>query len=166
LAWCEANTVDYVFGLARNARLEGRIADALDESRLLSQANAGQPARLFRDFDWSTKENWSRRRRVISKAEWARGEANPRFLVTSFSADGLARQATLRKALLRARRDGEPHQGMPGRPVRRPHLDATMRANQLRLWFASMAYVLIFAPCAASRSPTRRWPTRPAARSA
>jgi Transposase DDE domain group 1 len=41
MAWCEANKVDYVFGLARNARLEGRIADALDEARLLSQANAG-----------------------------------------------------------------------------------------------------------------------------
>ena len=82
MAWCEANKVDYVFGLARNARLEARIADALDEARLLSQANAGLPARVFRDFDWSTKESWSRRRRVIGKAEWTRGEANPRFIVT------------------------------------------------------------------------------------
>ena len=83
MAWCEANKVDYVFGLARNARLEGRLFDALDEARLLSQANAGQPARVFRDFDWSTKDSWSRRRRVIGKAEWTGGEANPRFLVTS-----------------------------------------------------------------------------------
>ncbi len=85
MAWCEANAVDYGFGLARNERLEGRIADALDEARLLSQANAGQPARAFRDFEWSTKESWSRRRRVIGKAEWTGGEANPRFLVTSTS---------------------------------------------------------------------------------
>jgi hypothetical protein len=48
----EANAVDYVYGLARNARLEARIADALSEAQLLSQANGGQPARVFRDFDW------------------------------------------------------------------------------------------------------------------
>ena len=87
MAWCEANEVDYVFGLARNARLEGRIADALDQARLQSLANGGQPARAFRDFEWSTKDSWSRRRRVIGKAEWARGEANPRFVVTSLKAD-------------------------------------------------------------------------------
>ena len=52
MAWCEANRADYVFGLARNARLEARIADALSEAQLLSQANGGQPARVFRDFDW------------------------------------------------------------------------------------------------------------------
>src|SRR6202161_4716154 len=69
MAWCEANAVDYVFGLARNARLEARIADALSEARTMSQANEGQPARVFRDFEWSTKESWSRRRRVIGKAE-------------------------------------------------------------------------------------------------
>jgi hypothetical protein len=76
-----------VFGLARNARLEARIADALSEARTMSQANEGQPARVFRDFEWSTKESWSRRRRVIGKAEWTGGEANPRFLVTSLKAD-------------------------------------------------------------------------------
>src|SRR5271163_3760934 len=52
MAWCEANAVDYVFGLARNARLEARIADALSEARTMSQANGGQPARVFRDFEW------------------------------------------------------------------------------------------------------------------
>ena len=87
MAWCEANQVEYVFGLARNARLEARLANALNEAQRLSEANAGQPARAFRDFDWSTKESWSRRRRVIGKAEWTHGEANPRFLVTSLKAD-------------------------------------------------------------------------------
>src|SRR5208282_3561103 len=51
--------------------------------RRMSQANASHPARVFRDFDWSTKESWSRRRRVIGRAEWTGDEANPRFLVTS-----------------------------------------------------------------------------------
>ena len=87
MAWCEANKVDYVFGLARNARLEARVSDALAEARRRSEAKAGQPARVFRDFLWTTKDSWSRRRRVIGKAEWTRGEANPRFLVTSLKPD-------------------------------------------------------------------------------
>src|SRR5271169_786026 len=87
MAWCEANKVDYVFGLARNERLQARIAEALADAERLSLAGQGKPARVFRDFLWSTKESWSRRRRVIAKAEWTGGEANPRFLVTSLKAD-------------------------------------------------------------------------------
>jgi len=86
MAWCEDHRVDYVFGLARNERLEKRIAQALDEARQASQAT-GKPARVFRDFLWSTRDSWSRRRRVIGKAEWTRGEANPRFVVTSLKPD-------------------------------------------------------------------------------
>src|SRR5919205_1411697 len=86
MLWCEQNRVDFVFGLARNTRLETRIAAALQEARTMVAAT-GRPARVFRDFLWSTKETWSRRRRVIAKAEWSRGEANPRFLVTSLKPD-------------------------------------------------------------------------------
>src|SRR5512134_3043913 len=82
MAWCEDHRVDYVFGLARNERLEKRLTQALDEARQASHAN-GKPARVFRDFLWSTRDSWSRRRRVIGKAEWSRDEANPRFIVTS-----------------------------------------------------------------------------------
>ncbi len=59
----------------------------MGEAERLSRAGAGRPARVFRDFEWTTKDSWSRRRRVIGKAEWTHGEANPRFLVTSFKAD-------------------------------------------------------------------------------
>jgi hypothetical protein len=70
--WCEANKVDYVFGLARNERLEARLAAALEEAKQKSVANGGAPARVFRDFLWTTKGSWSRRRRVIGKAEWTK----------------------------------------------------------------------------------------------
>ena len=92
MLWCEQNRVDFVFGLARNTRLETRIAAALQEARTMAEAT-GRPARVFRDFLWSTKETWSRRRRVIAKAEWTRGEANPRFLVTSLKPDQWAARA-------------------------------------------------------------------------
>ena len=80
MAWCEANRVDYVFGLARNARLVAEIAAELAEAEA---AATGKPARRFKDFRYATLDSWSRRRRVIAKAEWTRGEANPRFIVTS-----------------------------------------------------------------------------------
>ena len=145
MAWCEANKVDYVFGLARNARLEARLADAVDEAQRLSQANAGQPARVFRDFDWSTKDSWSRRRRVIGKAEWTRGEANPRFLVTSLNADAW-RAKPLYEELYCARGEMENRiKECQGDLFADRTSTATMRANQLRLWFASMAYALLCA---------------------
>src|SRR5262245_43632340 len=82
MAWCEDNAVDYVLGLARNDRLVAKIARQLAAAEEEAVATAA-PARRFRDFMWSTLDSWSRRRRVIGKAEWTRGQANPRFVVTS-----------------------------------------------------------------------------------
>ncbi len=144
MAWCEENRVDYVFGLTRNKRLENKIAPALEEACLASRAS-GQAARVFRDFMWSTKDSWSRRRRVIGKAEWTTLGANPRFIVTSLKPEHRVARA-LYEDLYCARGD------MKNR-IKECQLDLyadrtsahTMRANQLRLWFASFAYVLICA---------------------
>jgi hypothetical protein len=76
MAWCEANRVNYVFGLARNSRLVGEIAAEMAAACAEAEA-AGKPARRFRDFTWSTLDSWSRARRVIGKAEWTQGGANP-----------------------------------------------------------------------------------------
>src|SRR6266436_5901766 len=86
MAWCENKGVDYLFGLARNARLVAAIKPELGEAEKESQAT-GQPARRFKQLIWSTRKSWSRERRVIAKAEWTRGEENPRFIVTSLSTD-------------------------------------------------------------------------------
>ncbi|TIP94985.1 MAG: IS1380 family transposase [Mesorhizobium sp.] len=144
MAWCEQNRVDYVFGLARNERLETKIAPALEEASQASRAS-GQAARVFRDFMWSTKDSWSRRRRVIAKAEWTTLGANPRFIVTSLKPWRWAARA-LYEDLYCARGDMENR-------IKECQLDLyadrtsahTMRANQLRLWLASFAYVLICA---------------------
>jgi hypothetical protein len=144
MAWCEANRVDFLFGLARNERLVAEIAGELAEAAAESAA-LGKPARRFRDFAWRTLESWSRDRRVIGKAEWTGGEANPRFIVTSLKpAEAGARH--LYEATYCARGEMENR-------IKECQLDlfadrtsaATMRANQLRLWFASMAYVLLCA---------------------
>jgi Transposase DDE domain group 1 len=84
MRWCELNGVDYLFGLARNARLTAAITAELEAARHRSE-RTGRPARRFKDFTWSTLDSWSRERRVVAKAEWTGGGANPRFLVTSLS---------------------------------------------------------------------------------
>jgi hypothetical protein len=144
MAWCEANRVDFLFGLARNARLEGEIAGELAEAAKESQAT-GRPARRFRDFMWTTLDSWSRRRRVIGKAECTKGDPNPRFVVTSLKPKA-AEARYLYETVYCARGEMENR-------IKECQLDLfadrtsshTMRANQLRLWFASMAYVLICA---------------------
>jgi DDE family transposase len=144
MAWCEVNDVDYLFGLARNVRLVREIAAELAAAAAESTVT-GEPARRFKDFPWTTRDSWSRRRRVVGKAEWTQGEANPRFVVTSLGPDRAAACA-LYEELYCARGEMENR-------IKECQLDlfadrtsaATMRANQLRLWFASMAYVLVSA---------------------
>ena len=86
MAWCEANGVDFLFGLARNERLVAEIETELDRVAAKSR-RTGRPERRFKTFMWTTRRTWSRRRRVVAKAEWTKGEANPRFVVTSLRRD-------------------------------------------------------------------------------
>jgi hypothetical protein len=142
MAWCEQHRVDFVFGLARNPRLVGEIAAELEQARLAAE-HAGRPARRFREFLWTTLDSWSRQRRVIAKAEWTRGEANPRFLVTSLEPSE-AGARFLYERVYCARGDMENRiKECQGDLFGERTSAATMRANQLRLWFASMAYVLM-----------------------
>jgi Transposase DDE domain group 1 len=144
MAWCEANRVDFLFGLARNERLEAAIKDEMVQASLDS-LRTGKAARRFKDFMWSTLDSWSRNRRVVGKAEVTRAEANPRFVVTSLKSREVAAQY-LYEVIYCARGEMENR-------IKECQLDlfadrtsaATMRANQLRLWFAAAAYVLLCA---------------------
>jgi Transposase DDE domain group 1 len=144
MAWCETNAVDFLFGLARNSRLVGEIQAELTEAAEQSR-QTGKAARRFKDFTWTTRDSWSRQRRVVAKAEWTAGEANPRFVVTSLTRQEHEARHLYEK-LYCARGEMENR-------IKECQLDLyadrtsakTMRANQLRLWFASMAYVLLCA---------------------
>nr|MBO2515607.1 IS1380 family transposase [Gammaproteobacteria bacterium] len=142
MSWCESHDVDYVFGLARNKRLEKRLSTAMREAEREAR-RTGKPARVFRDFRYSTLDSWSRRRRVIGKAEHMLDKANPRYIVTS-----------LPKARWEARRLYERlycARGEMENRIKDAQLELfadrtschSFRANQLRLWFASFAYVLV-----------------------
>ncbi|HEY0104669.1 MAG TPA: IS1380 family transposase [Rhizomicrobium sp.] len=144
MAWCENQGVDYLFGLARNDRLAAEIIDELALAQEESE-RTGKPARRFKDFTWSTLKSWSRSRRVVAKAEWTGGDSNPRFIVTSLSRKESEARYLYEKVYC-ARGEMENR-------IKECQLDLfadrtsshTMRANQLRLWFASMAYGLITA---------------------
>jgi hypothetical protein len=144
MAWCEANKVDYLFGLARNERLASEIAAELAEARAEAEAT-GKPARRFKDFLWTTLDSWSRSRRVVAKAEWLGDKANPRFVVTSLGAERAAAK-TLYEDIYCARGDMENRiKEAQGDLFGERTSTRSMRANQLRLWFAAMAYALLCA---------------------
>jgi len=181
MAWCESNGVDYLFGLAKNERLNAALADDLAAAAKESEAT-GKSARRFKDFVYRTRDSWSRERRVVGKAEWmtptqadlddtaqrenneakkkkktkkkkkaktpapdAPGRGNPRFVVTSLSKERYEAR-TLYEERYCARGEMENR-------IKECQLDLfadrtschTMRANQLRLYLASFAYVLVSA---------------------
>jgi hypothetical protein len=144
MSWCEQNGVDYLLGLARNKRLTRAIGHELRQARQISERTA-RPARRFRDLTYRTRKSWSRRRRVVAKAEHTGDKSNPRFIVTSLSKQDWPMQS-LYEDLYCARGECENR-------IKEAQLDlfadrlstATFRANQLRLWLASAAYVLMHA---------------------
>jgi len=143
MAWCEKNRVDYVLGLARNPRLQRKIAGAMRDAKQKHQST-GQAARVYAELSYRTKKSWSRSRRVVAKAEYLDKGENPRFVVTSLPAESWE-AAALYEQTYCAR--GE----MENRIKEQLSLFAdrmsteTLRANQLRLYFSSLAYVLVHA---------------------
>lgn len=142
MAWCEAQGVDYVLGLAKNARLKVAIAAEMAAARTQYEGS-GQAARVFRDFRYRTRTSWSCERRVIGKAEHLSKGENPRFVVTTLSTHTLDARAVY-EDLYCARGEMENR-------IKEQQLalfaDRTstheMRSNQLRLYFSSFAYVLM-----------------------
>ena len=141
MGWCEANHVAYVFGLARNQRLAKIIGAQMHQARMLHQSS-GKAARVFTEFAYRTRKSWSRARRVVAKAEYLDKGQNPRFVVTSLGAEEWAAR-DLYERFYCAR--GE----MENRIKEQMCLFADrlstdeMKGNQLRLYFAALAYTLI-----------------------
>ncbi len=133
MTWCEANDVRYVLGLAGNSRLVRRIAPEMRKARLRAK-RTGQPARVFADFEYRTRKSWSAKRRVIGKAEWTNGEANPRFIVTNVhAAFGAARFLYEDVYCQRGEMENRLKECQGDLFADRTPAP-TMRANQLRLW--------------------------------
>ena len=142
MRWCEANGVDYLFGLAKNSRLLEILAAELHEAKE-QFSRTRQPTRVFKDFTYQTHESWSRARRVVGKAEHLAQGENPRFVVSSLSAASYPAQTWYEHDYC-GRGD------MENRIKEQPLFlfayrtsCATMRANQVRLLLSAVAYVVL-----------------------
>lgn len=141
MAWCERHGVDYILGLATNARLKREVAAALVQAKQQFEQTQ-QASRVFVEFQYQTLDSWSCTRRVVAKAEYLANGENPRFVVTSISAAELA-AAVLYEQHYCARGDMENRiKEQQLYMFARRTSCATMRANQLRLWFSAIAYTL------------------------
>lgn len=142
MTWCEAHGIDYVFGLAKNGRLNAIIAEELQRAKEQYEQTK-QASRVFKDFRYQTLQSWDQERRVVGKAEHLDKGSNPRFVVTSIEMRQMD-APTLYEQLYCARGDMENR-------IKEQQLflfaDRTsagkMRANQLRLYFSSAAYMLM-----------------------
>ncbi len=143
MRWCENKDIDYIFGLARNPRLKKLIEARMAQAEKHYEETK-TPARVFTEFFYATEKTWSRERRVIAKAEHLDKGANPRFVATSLSAEQMPAQELYEKGYC-ARGD------CPENRIKEQQLDpfadrtstGKMWSNQLRLYFSSMAYVLL-----------------------
>jgi hypothetical protein len=144
MRWCEEHGVDYVLGLARNARLQALLAPTMVRARERALL-VGGTTRVFSEFEYRTRQSWSRARRVIGKAEVLGEKENPRFVVTSLRDDGARfAPAALYEQTYCGRGDME-------NGIKEQQLDLFadrlscqgLASNQLRLWLAAFAYVLV-----------------------
>jgi Transposase DDE domain group 1 len=142
MTWCEQNKVDYIFGKAKNSRLEAEIKEEQELARQ-EYEKTGLAARVYKDFRYRTLDSWSRDRRVVAKAEQLAKGSNPRFIVTSLTKDEIeARELYEKQYCARGEMENR---------IKEQQLylfaDRTstrmMKSNQLRLWFSSIAYVLM-----------------------
>lgn len=151
MTWCEAHGVDYVFGLAKNARLLALIPDELEEAAAVCAATEA-PARVFAERTYQTLDSWSCARRVVAKAEQltasgpdGEGKRNPRFVVTSLpmvtvDAQTLYEQVYCARGEMENRIKEQQLMLFADRTSAGP-----LRANQLRLYYSAVAYLLLAA---------------------
>jgi hypothetical protein len=142
MSWCEDNGVDYVLGLQKNSRLEAEIATELLEAKLECE-RTGKAVRKFKEFEYQTLRSWKRRRRVVAKAEHLVDKANPRFVATSLREPDAQ---TVYEVDYSGRGDMENRIKEQKCFLFADRMSAeTMHANQLRLWFSAVAYLLMSA---------------------
>jgi hypothetical protein len=151
MAWCETHDVHYCFGLAPNARLRAEVEAPLADARARRCLTGAPSARAFADFEYQTLKSWSRARRVVGKAEVMAAGDNPRFIVTSLPREGFRGEdltrytaAALYENFYCARGDMENRLkqqvlDLPGDRMSTHDL----AGNQLRLWLATLAYLLM-----------------------
>jgi hypothetical protein len=153
MAWCEAQRpgVYYAFGLGPNSRLSGMISEALAAARARRCLTGAASAREFRDLEYQTRKSWSRSRRVVAKAEVMAAGDNPRFVVTNLPREGFRGEDRERFGAGRLYEGFYCARGEMENVLKQQVLDLPgdrmsthwLASNQLRLWLATLAYLLM-----------------------
>jgi hypothetical protein len=153
MAWVETQPeIYYCLGLAKNRVLIGKLTPALVTARMRRCLCGAPSVREFAEFDYQTQKSWSRARRVVGKAEVMAGGDNPRFIVTNLPARGFKGDqdrerfspARLYEELYCARGEMENVLKQQVLDLEADKLSTHFLAsNQLRLWLASFAYLLM-----------------------
>ena len=143
MSWCEASGVDYVFGLARNDRLVAELAAEFQQAQKQFE-DTGRASRVYKDFRYRTLKSWTRSRRVVGKAEVLEKGPNPRFIVTSLP-EKASRAVRLYEKRYCLRGDIENRIKEQFSLFADRLSTQTFRANQIRLYFSAVAYLLITA---------------------
>jgi hypothetical protein len=157
MAWCEGQKeVYYCLGLAKNSVLIGKLGPALTDA-CLRYCLSGASVRVFAELAYQTQKTWSRSRRVIGKAEVSVLGDNPRFIVTSLPVQGFKGDKD-RARFIPARLYEEVYcaRGEMENQLKQQTLDLQadrmsthyLASNQLRLWLATFAYLLLERLCA------------------
>lgn len=143
MSWCEVHGVRYVFGLARNKVLERIVRGSLRTAKSRQVANGSASERIFKDFRYRAKK-WGRlKRRVVGKAEYTAQGANPRFIITNVPMTEVDAQELYEQVYC--------ERGNMENRIKEQQLDLyadrtsthTLASNQLRLWFSTLAYLLM-----------------------
>jgi hypothetical protein len=153
MAWCEGQPeVYYCLGFAKNSALVDRLGPALAAARMRWCLCGGNPAREFAEFAYQTAKSWRRSRRVTGKAELTTQGPNPRFIVTNLPANGFKddedktrfNPARLYEELYCARGEMENVLKQQVLDLRADRMSTHyLASNQLRLWLATFAYLLL-----------------------
>lgn len=153
MAWCEAQprVVYYCLGLAGNARLLEMIPATLAAARARRCLTGAPSARAFTEFEYQTRQSWSRPRRVVAKAEVMAAGDNPRFVVTNLPAEGFRGEDRQRFSAARLYEEIYCGRGEMENVLKQQTLDLSadrhsthhLGSNQLRLWLATLAYLLL-----------------------
>jgi hypothetical protein len=168
MVWCESEVgIDYIFGLGQNSRLlqliqptigrasqeysqkiqpiVGFLETLLTPSKELKKQSEAlvKNSVWYCSLDYQTEDSWSCRRRVVAKIEYSSSEVKTRFVVTSLPTKKVPpRRLYTEKYCPRGSMENN---------LKEQKLDIksdrtsthTFAGNQLRLWFSSIAYILM-----------------------
>ena len=155
MRWCEDHGCYYCLGMAKNARLKKLLEPAMIKARETACLTGGFACR-FNGFRYQTTKSWSRSRRLIGKAQIIRGKENPRFIVTNLPEDHWPEEEPHTTDITDLSPEGIYRhfycaRGDMENRIKEQQLDmfadrtssAAMASNQLRLWFSTIAYLLV-----------------------